>query len=153
MNILNKKNDNKNWTSKTKLMIDLGINLGITSDIIEQIIYDFSIRWPSQFKVSIKKGGFHNLETYYDDFQVTVITELAKHNTNQNTDIIQKEKEQGILLNAIINSGNLKAAQDLCDSIMERTKIQAENKRMSEQDKQIEKEIKILTDLLYNCKS
>ena len=48
--------------------------------------------------------------------------------TNQDTDATKKAKEQGILLNAIIYSGNLKAAKELCDLIMERTQIQAESK-------------------------
>ena len=144
MNILNKKTNkktnektNENWTSKTRLMI----NLDISSDTIEQIIYDFSIRWPSQVQISTKKGGFHNLETYYDNFLVAVITEKAKYNIYQkyqNTDAIQKAKEQGIFLNTIINSGDLNAAHDLCDLIMEKTEIQAEFKRMSEKTKQME---------------
>ena len=80
MNILNK--NNKNRTSKTELMI----NLDISSDTIDQIIYDFSIRWPSQVLNGTKKGGFHNLETYYDNFLVAVIIGNAKYNTNKNTD-------------------------------------------------------------------
>ena len=72
-----------------------------------------------------------------------ITAELAKHNTNQNTGVIQKQmnteaKEQGILLNAVANSGDLKAAQALCDLIMEKTQIQAENKRLLEQTKQME---------------
>ena len=128
------KNNNKNWTSKTELMIDLGINLGIDLDTFNQIIHDFSIRWPEEFQNGTKKGGFHNLDTYYDDFLVAVITAKAKDiTTNQDTN----DKEQGILLNAIICSGNLKAAKELCDLIMKRTEIQAELKKMPEQIKQI----------------
>ena len=138
MNIFKNKNNNnnKNWTSETELMIDLGINLGIDLDTFNQIIHNFSIRWPEEFQNGTKKGGFHNLDTYYDDFLVAVITAKAKDiTTNQYTD--DTNKEQGILLNAIIYSGNLKAAKELCDLIMERTEIQAELKKMSEQIKQI----------------
>ena len=141
MNFLNKKNnDKKNWTSKRKLIMNLQIDLLITSDIIEQIISDLSCRWPEDIKSHIKKGGFHNLETYYDDFLVAVITDKVKHNTNQKTDTIKKDKEQGILLNTVINSGNLKAAKELCDLIMAKAEIQAEIKKKSEQIKQIEEE-------------
>ena len=128
------------WTSKKELMN----NLQISSDTIEQIINDLISRWPAAIQSHIKKGGYHNLETYYDDYLVNMITaELAKHNTNQNTGVIQKQmsteaKEQGILLNAVANSGDLKAAQALCDLIMEKTQIQAENKRLLEQTKQME---------------
>lgn len=58
-------------------------------------------RRPAAIQTHIKKGGYHNLETYYDEELVNMITaELAKHNTNQNTGIIQKQmsteaKEQG----------------------------------------------------------
>ena len=131
MNIFKNKNNNnnKNWTSETELMIDLGINLGIVSDTFNKIIHNFSIRWPEEFQNGTKKGGFHNLETYYDDFLVAVIKAKAKDiTTNQDTDATKKAKEQGILLNAIIYSGNLKAAKELCDLIMERTQIQAESK-------------------------
>ena len=132
--------ENNNWTSKKELMN----NLQISSDTIEQIISDLSIRWPAATQNHIKKGGYHNSEVFYDDYLVNMITaELAKHNTNQNTGVIQKQmsteaKEQGILLNAVANSGDLKAAQALCDLIMEKTQIQAENKRLLEQAKQME---------------
>lgn len=132
--------ENKNWTSKKELMN----NLQISSDTIEQIISDLTCRRPADTQTHIKKGGYHNSEVFYDDYLVNMITaELAKHNTNQNTGIIQKQmnteaKEQGILLNAVANSGDLKAAQALCDLIMEKTKIQAENKRLLEQTKQME---------------
>ena len=128
------KNNNKNWTSEIALMDDLGIDLGIDLDTFNQIVHNFSIRWPEEFQNGTKKGGFHNLDTYYDDFLVAVITAKAKDiTTNQDIDDTKKAKEQGILLNAIIYSGNLKAAKELCDLIMERTEIQAELKKMSEQ--------------------
>ena len=172
MNILNEnENDNKNWTSKTELMIDLDIS----SDTIDQITYEYIILWMAQILKGIKKGGCNNLETYYNYFLATVIKEKAKHYTNQNTNATKKTKEQGILLKTVINSGDLKAARYLCDLIMEKTETQAAFKKMSEQTKtqaekmsektktqaekmseqtkQIEKEIKYLTDLLYNCKS
>ena len=129
-----------NWTSKKEIMS----NLQISSDTIEQIINDLSCRRPADIQYHIKKGGYHNTEVFYDDYLVNMITaELAKHNTNQNTGVIQKQmsteaKEQGILLNAVANSGDLKAAQALCNLIMEKTKIQAENKRLLEQTKQME---------------
>lgn len=118
-----KKENNNNWTSKKELMN----NLQISSDTIEQIISDLSCRRPADTQIHIKKGGYHNSEVIYDDYLVNMITaELSKHNTNQNTGVIQKQmnteaKEQGILLNAVANSGDLKAAQALCDLIMENT--------------------------------
>ena len=140
MEVLEIKKETKDWTSKKELMS----NLQISSDTIEQIINDLSCRRPADTQNHIKKGGYHNSEVFYDGYLVNMITaELAKHNTNQNTGVIQKQmsteaKEQGILLNAVANSGDLKAAQALCDLIMEKTQIQAENKRLLEQTKQME---------------
>ena len=96
MEVLEIKKETK-WTSKKELMG----NLQISSDTIEQIINDFSCRRPADTQNHIKKGGYHNSEVFYDDYLINIITaELAKHNTNQNTGIIQKQmsteaKEQG----------------------------------------------------------
>ena len=148
MNILNKNNDD--WTSETELMT----NLDISPETIDQIICDFFIRLDSQIingtmkddlhnletmeggfhNLEFKKGGFHNLETYYSKYLTDVIIKNAKYYTNKDTDAIKKIKAQGALLNTVINSGDLEAAQDLCNLIMEKTTIKAQN-------------------LLCNCKS
>lgn len=119
----------KNWTSKTSLMI----NLDISSDTIEQIISDLRYNRPAYTKKHIMKGGFHSLETYYDDFLVAVITENVKYNICRDI-AMQEAKEEGIILEAIIDSGDLKAAQYLCDLIMKKTQIQAEQNKQMEHD-------------------
>ena len=126
-------NNNTKWTSKTELMI----KFGISSDTIDQIISDFISNWSSLVLNGTKKGGFHNLETYYNDYLTNVITSEAKYNINKYTDVIQKAKEQGILLNTVIYSGDLKAAKELCEMIMEKTEKQLEAKEMSEQKAEI----------------
>ena len=77
---------------------------------------------------------------------------LLNKETNQNTGAIQSQmnteaKEQGILLNAVVNSGDLKAANALWDLITEKTQIQAENKRLQQLIKQTKAGI-ILTIIL-----
>ena len=57
--------------------------------------------------------------------------------------VIQKQmsteaKEQEILLNAIVNSGDLKAANALYDLIAEKRRIQRENKSLRQLIKQLE---------------
>lgn len=110
-----KKENNNNWTSKKELMN----NLQISSDTIEQIISDLSCRRPADTQIHIKKGGYHNSEVIYDDYLVNMITaELSKHNTNQNTGVIQKQmnteaKEQGIH-NIVDNSGYKYSKEDIC---------------------------------------
>ena len=132
MNILN-KNNNDDQTSETELIT----NLDISQDTIDKIICDFIIRLESQIingtmkedfhNLKNMKGGFHNLETYYSKYLTDIIIENAKYYTNKDTDAIKKIKAQGTLLNTVINSGDLEAAQDLCNLIMEKTIIKAQN--------------------------
>ncbi|MDY5646799.1 MAG: hypothetical protein SPF22_07350 [Candidatus Onthovivens sp.] len=130
MNILNK--NNKNWTSKKKLMN----NLQIDPDTIERIISSLSIEIGFDTQNHIKKDGYRNSEIFYDDCLLNmIIEELSKHNTNQNTGAIQKQE---IILNAVAKSGDLKAAYALWDLIVEKTRLQAKNKRLSEFAKQME---------------
>lgn len=142
-----------NWTSKKELMS----GLQISPDTLEKIIGELTNRRPADTQTHMKKGGYHNSEVLYDDYLVNTITaELAKHNTNQNTGVIQKQmiysaKEQGILLNAVANSGDIKAAKALCDLIMEKTQIAAENKQLQETNKQLRLENKHLREEAYNA--
>ena len=67
---------------------------------------------------------------------------LLNKETNQNTGAIQKQmnteaKDQEIILNAIVNSGDLKAANALWDLITEKRRIQSENKSLQQLIKQI----------------
>ena len=68
---------------------------------------------------------------------------LLNKETNQNTGAIQKQtstedKKQDIILNAVVKSGDLKAAYALWDLIVEKTELQSKNKRLSELAKQME---------------
>ena len=77
---------------------------------------------------------------------------LLNKETNQNTGAIQSQmnteaKDQEIILNAIVNSGDLKAANALWDLITEKRRIQSENKSLQQLIKQIEAGI-ILTIIL-----
>ena len=73
---------------------------------------------------------------------INVYMSLNKE-TNQNTGAIQKQmnkeaKDQEIILNAVAKSGDLKAAYALWDLIVEKTRLQSKNKRLSESAKQME---------------
>ena len=77
---------------------------------------------------------------------------LLNKETNQNTGAIQSQmnteaKDQEIILNAVANSGDLKAANALWDLITEKRRIQSENKSLRQLIKQIEAGI-ILTIIL-----
>ena len=73
---------------------------------------------------------------------INVYMSLNKE-TNQKTGAIQKQtsteaKDQEIILNAVAKSGDLKAAYALLDLIVEKTRLQSKNKRLSESAKQME---------------
>ena len=68
---------------------------------------------------------------------------LLNKETNQNTGAIQKQtstedKKQDIILNAVVKSGDLKAAYALWDLIVEKTELQSKNKSLQQLIKQIE---------------
>ena len=68
--------------------------------------------------------------------EICKLAEIGKCSTKV---IEQIAEERGNLLNAVINNEDSKAAQDLCDLFMEKTKIQAENKILFEQIKRMKK--------------
>lgn len=137
---------NRNWIGKKELVRELSVS----SDSLEKIINNLSNRWPAVTQSHIKKSGYHNTEVFYDRELVNLITaELAKHNTNQNTGMIQKQmntqaKEQGILMNAVANSGDMNAAKALCNLIMEKTQLVAQNNLLQQQNNQLRIENKQL---------
>ena len=62
---------------------------------------------------------------------------LLNKETNQNTDATKEAKDQEIILNAVVNSGDLKAANALWDLITEKRRIQNENKSLQQLIRQI----------------
>ena len=69
MEILEIKEETKDWISKKELMS----NLQISSDTIEQIINDLISKVNLATQSHIKKGGYHNLEVFYDGELVKLI--------------------------------------------------------------------------------
>ena len=63
-NYINKV-ENNNWLSKKELMEIC--KCGKTT--IEQIINDLNSTTSRAIQSHIKKSGYHNLETYYDDYE------------------------------------------------------------------------------------
>lgn len=129
----------RKWMGKKELMRELSVS----ADSLEKIINNLSNRWPAVTQSHIKRSGYHNTEIFYDRELVNLITaELAKHNTNQNTGAIQKQmntqaKEQGILMNAVANSGDMNAAKALCNLIMEKTQLVAQNNLLQQENNQL----------------
>ena len=132
--------DNKKWTSKKELAEICNCDVRT----LERIIENFNTDRPVAIENHMKKGGYNNLQVFYDDYLVNMITaELAKHNTNQNTGEIQRQmntqaKEQGILMNAVANSGDIAAAKALCNMIMQKTQLVASNKQLQQEKQQLQ---------------
>lgn len=146
---MNNITENK-WYTKKELAAEFGVDEKTIQRIVnEKITLDRPVH--------TQKGGYNNSQTLYDEEIHNMITaELAKHNTNQNTGVIQKQmiysaKEQGILLNAVANSGDINAAKALCDLIMEKTQIAAENKQLQADNTRLRLENKHLREEAYNA--
>ena len=74
------KAENSNWTSKKELMEFCKCS----NDSLERVIADLNSRTGAAIKNHIKKGGYHNLETYYDDYLVKLIqAKLLSNQSNQ----------------------------------------------------------------------
>ena len=71
------KNENSDWMSKK----ELAEFFKCSNDSLERVIADLSCRVNAAIQSHIKKGGYHNLETYYDDYLVKLIQ--AKLLSNQ----------------------------------------------------------------------
>ena len=83
LDLLNTKESAKaeqNWISKQELM-DI---FKCSKDSLERIIADLSSRTGAAIKNHIKKGGYRNLEVFYDDYLVRLIqAKLLSNQTNQ----------------------------------------------------------------------
>ena len=74
------KNEGGDWMSKKELM-DF---CKCSARVLEQIVADFNCETGFAIKTHIKKGGYHNLETFYDDYLVKLIqAKLLSNQTNQ----------------------------------------------------------------------
>ena len=140
MEILEIKEETK-WTSKKELM-----EICKCSDkTLEQIISSFNIETGFDIKNHIKKGGYRNLEVFYDEDLVKLIqAKLLSNQANQGraSDTIKQATTQAVekdlVITEVIKSGN----QEAFDQLMKQYKLAfdtaQENKRLLEQTKQME---------------
>ena len=74
--IIIKDAENSNWLSKKELMEICKCS----SRVLEQIVADLNCDSRIATQSHIKKGGYHNLETFYDDYLVKLIQTKLKQN-------------------------------------------------------------------------
>ena len=109
--IIINKVENSNWLSKKEFMEICKCS----KTTIEQIINDFNCRRPADTQSHIKKGGYHNLEVFYDDYLVKLIQTKLKQNAinagGQRTEgsIIKQE-----IHDIVDNSGYKYTKEDIC---------------------------------------
>ena len=98
-------------------------------------------------KAHSKLGGYHNSQKFYDDYMLKAIKayQLKAHGNminadqaNQTTANILSKAEQMMDLQTIAESGNVDAMKQFMNRMVAYTQIQAENKRLLEQTKQME---------------
>ena len=140
MEVLEIKEETK-WTSKKELM-----EICKCSDkTLEQIISSFNIETGFDIKNHIKKGGYRNLEVFYDEELVKLIqAKLLSNQANQGraSEVVKQATTQAVekdlVITEVIKSGN----QEAFDQLMRQYKLAfdtaQENKRLLEQTKQME---------------
>ena len=139
MNDLEIKKETK-WTSKKELM-----EICKCSDkTLEQIISSFNIETGFDIKNHIKKGGYRNLEVFYDDYLVKLIqAKLMKNQANQGraSDTIKEATmdnlEIGVAANYVMSSGSIEAAQQFAQLLISRTEAIAKSKQLESENQQL----------------
>ena len=141
MKDLVKKEENNNWMSKQELM-DI---CKCSKTTLEQIISSFNSQTGLAIKNHIKKGGYRNLEVFYDDYLVKLIqSKLLSNQANQGraSDTIKEATTQAVekdlVITEVIKSGNVEAFNQLMNQYKLAFDTAQENKRLLEQAKQME---------------
>ena len=133
----------RNWISKKELAEICSCDV----KTLERIITDLNCETTVAIQNHIKKGGYHNLETYYDDYLVKLIQAKLKQNAinagGQKTSgsIIKQsnmqDMEVGMAANAVMASGSIEAAEQFAQLLISRTKAVAETKRLQAANTQL----------------
>ena len=132
--------EKKNWYS----LEELSQITGYTPDYIRKEVFSSMGEIPQAHS---KLGGYHNSQKFYDEYILKAIKayQLKAHGNmvnaeqaNQTTANILSKAEQMMDLQTIAESGNVDAMKQFMNRMVAYTQIQAENKRLLEQTKQME---------------
>ena len=144
----------ENWTSKKELMNIC--KCGKTT--LEQIINDLNCPIDRAIQNHIKKGGYHNLETYYDDYLVKLIqAKILSNQANQgrSSQVVKQATkdnlELGVLANVALTNreaweqfkalgdAKLEAEEKLKLEQQQNQKLQLENYQLNEENDYLKK--------------
>lgn len=145
--------DNNKWTSKKELM-DI---LQCSDKTLEQIIANFNVECTFDIKNHMKKGGYRNIQVFYDDDLVKAIQLKMKQNAinaggqrTENSIIKQsnmEDMEVGLAANAVMKSGSIEAARQFANLLISRTEavvqrnlLQAENNQLRIENHKLQQE-------------
>ena len=150
MEVLEIKEETK-WTSKKELaenwysLEELSQITGYGKDKLNHLLTETS--FVQMNKTHSKIGGYHNSQKFYDEYILKAIKsyQLKAHGNminseqaNQTTANILSKAEEMMDLQTIAESGNVDAMKQFMNRMVAYTQIQAENKRLLEQTKQME---------------
>ena len=131
---------NNHWTSKKELM-DIS---QCSSDTLERIIGDLSIRIDADTQNHIKKGGYHNSEVFYDDDLVKAIQLKLKQNgvsQGKQIGIIKQSNIGDMAIGFVFTSGSYEQKMDMLAFLQKQTEeqhiIEQQNNQLLEQNRQM----------------
>ena len=102
------KAEETNWMSKK----ELASMCNVDEKTIQRVANDiFTLDTDVQSKTHIKKGGYHNLETYYDDYLVKLIQ--AKLLSNQANQGRASDTIKSIVKTAVKNEDYIYSAKEI----------------------------------------
>ena len=111
------------WMSKKELMEICKCS----NDSLERVIADLNCRASAAIQSHIKKGGYHNLETYYDDYLVKLIQ--AKLLSNQANRGNSSDTIKEIVKSAVKNELTKTLSKDELKLELAKTKAQIEQSK------------------------
>ena len=124
------KNEDGDWMSKK----ELAEFCKCSNDSLERIIADLNSRTGAAIQSHIKNGGYHNLETFYDDYLVKLIQ--AKLLSNQSNQGKTSDTIKSIVKSAVKNELTKTLSKDELKLELARNKtLQLQSKAQIEQSK------------------
>ena len=113
--------ENSKWLSKKEICSICKCS----KTTIEQIINDLNCQSSLAIQSHIKKGGYHNLEVFYDDYLVKLIQTKLKQNAmnagGQRTEgsIIKQDNQQDLFIGCVATKGTPAEKRSLAQHLME----------------------------------
>ena len=144
----------ENWMSKK----ELAQICKCSTRVLEQIVADLNCEIDFAIQNHMKKGGYHNLETYYDDYLVRLIqAKMLSNQANQgrSSQVVKQATKDNIELGALahvaltnreaweqfkaLGDAKLEAEERLKLEQQQNQKLQLENYQLNEENDYLKK--------------